>query len=469
MRFIVIARFCILLVLIVGAGASAQYREIPLPYPDTTRFKVQFVDEMHGWVSSYQGSILQTTDGGVTWKENRFTDDSLFNDIQFVDTRNGWLIVRDKDKVKLYKTSNEGRTWIQRSFPDSTIIIKRWPLHWYMNEPLNIEFIDSNNIFFEGNKFSIRDQTGYNTISWYYTSNGGISWDSLIMPEHTNYYYNVSTINDFGEWIRIDYQSVMEGLPSQIVCYLSSDSGKTWHTTQSWSDVVARSFWRSDSKHFIIFNDVSRQVYWTHPGTFITTDGGGTWGVFPYYNIAKMGVMPQDTVLWAIDLGFNEWTGRNQETRDGIIFRMHPFVSNKVPAMKMMYPNKIRWIDCADQKVFALTADGRLIVFDDLTLSVDGNGLDPSMSVSKSISIYPNPCGSKIITLQYNMIRPGLMSFSIYNAIGARIKEFVPCVRKSSGTYAVDLEVGDLNDGLYYILFSTSEGMDATRFLKYHK
>ncbi len=91
------------------------------------------------------------------------------------------------------------------------------------------------------------------------------------------------------------------------------------------------------------------------------------------------------------------------------------------------------------------------------------------MSVSKSISIYPNPCGSKIITLQYNMIRPGLMSFSIYNAIGARIKEFVPCVRKSSGTYAVDLEVGDLNDGLYYILFSTSEGMDATRFLKYHK
>ena len=36
---------------ILAPTLFAQYREIPLPFPDTTRFKVQFLDDMHGWLT----------------------------------------------------------------------------------------------------------------------------------------------------------------------------------------------------------------------------------------------------------------------------------------------------------------------------------------------------------------------------------------------------------------------------------
>ena len=119
------------LLLSFASALHAQYREIPLPFSDTTRFKVQFVDEMHGWVSSYRGSILQTTDGGQAWKEHRFIQDTLIHDIVFVDKQSGWIVVRDCYHVlqcfkqKLYRTTDGGATWETRPFPDSTSITSR--------------------------------------------------------------------------------------------------------------------------------------------------------------------------------------------------------------------------------------------------------------------------------------------------------------------------------------------------------
>ncbi len=51
----------------LGGHAVAQLREIPLPFADTTCFRVQFVDEDHGWVAGLAGTIFHTTDGGLTW------------------------------------------------------------------------------------------------------------------------------------------------------------------------------------------------------------------------------------------------------------------------------------------------------------------------------------------------------------------------------------------------------------------
>ena len=48
----VLGTHLVMLLLILASRFTlfSQHREIFLPFPDTTRFKAQFVDEMHGYV-----------------------------------------------------------------------------------------------------------------------------------------------------------------------------------------------------------------------------------------------------------------------------------------------------------------------------------------------------------------------------------------------------------------------------------
>ena len=78
---------------------------------------IYFVDETHGWIVTYDaptsttekntGYIYQTTDGGVTWKEQFATETALFN-LHFVDNQIGWVV---GDRRSVFATSDGGNTW----------------------------------------------------------------------------------------------------------------------------------------------------------------------------------------------------------------------------------------------------------------------------------------------------------------------------------------------------------------------
>ena len=78
---------------------------------------IYFVDETHGWIVTYNtptstteknaGYIYQTTDGGVTWKEQFATETALFN-LHFIDNQIGWVV---GDRRSVFVTSDGGNTW----------------------------------------------------------------------------------------------------------------------------------------------------------------------------------------------------------------------------------------------------------------------------------------------------------------------------------------------------------------------
>ena len=84
-----------------------------------TLYTVCFVDTSHGWAAGYQGTILSTTDGGATWipytGDADYTRTPIF-DVAFVDALHGWAVTESSGDTIL-ATSDGGATWTEKSVP----------------------------------------------------------------------------------------------------------------------------------------------------------------------------------------------------------------------------------------------------------------------------------------------------------------------------------------------------------------
>lgn len=69
---------------------------------------VHFIDGQTGWAAGWDGLILNTSDGGVTWNEQTSVVTNDLNDIYFTDAFHGWAVGRDGT---ILKTSDGGDYW----------------------------------------------------------------------------------------------------------------------------------------------------------------------------------------------------------------------------------------------------------------------------------------------------------------------------------------------------------------------
>jgi photosystem II stability/assembly factor-like uncharacterized protein len=75
-----------------------------------------FLNEQNGWVTGDKGVLLSTTDGGVRWKQQRLEGGELAG-VRFVTEQIGWVAVRSSGQV--LSTTDGGRTWNAAEFlPD---------------------------------------------------------------------------------------------------------------------------------------------------------------------------------------------------------------------------------------------------------------------------------------------------------------------------------------------------------------
>ncbi len=74
---------------------------------------VCFVNDLVGWVVGYPGSLLHTTDGGVTWTETALPS-AVGSSISFIDEFNG---VFSGYGTRIWKTINGGNDWFMDTTP----------------------------------------------------------------------------------------------------------------------------------------------------------------------------------------------------------------------------------------------------------------------------------------------------------------------------------------------------------------
>lgn len=74
---------------------------------------VYFLDQNRGWVAGSGGTLLQTTDGGTTWKKLLPLTKDTLHDVYFANDNVGWLIA-ERDMLKL-KTNDEPRSYLLKT------------------------------------------------------------------------------------------------------------------------------------------------------------------------------------------------------------------------------------------------------------------------------------------------------------------------------------------------------------------
>ena len=74
---------------------------------------VYFLDQHRGWVAGSGGTLLETKDGGVTWKKLLPLSKDNLHDVYFANENVGWLVV-ERDLLKL-KTNDEPRTYLMKT------------------------------------------------------------------------------------------------------------------------------------------------------------------------------------------------------------------------------------------------------------------------------------------------------------------------------------------------------------------
>jgi len=83
---------------------------------DVTLWKVAFVDEQHGWVVGDAGTVLSTGDGGSTWTQRDTGVLDSLDGVTFVDENHGWVFSHTYggESPCILVSDDGGRTWSKR-------------------------------------------------------------------------------------------------------------------------------------------------------------------------------------------------------------------------------------------------------------------------------------------------------------------------------------------------------------------
>jgi len=159
--------------------------------------QVKFLTTMIGWAIGYNGTILHTQDGGISWElQTSGTTEGLL-DLHFTDESNGWIV--GGERIILH-TANGGQSWEVQSIAEEGSL-------------KSVFFIDPDHGWAVG-EWEIIPNNTYDII---YTSDGGQNW-------HQSYVTSDFQLND------IYFTDLMNGWAvghSGTIIY-TNDGGETW-------------------------------------------------------------------------------------------------------------------------------------------------------------------------------------------------------------------------------------------------
>ena len=170
---------------------------------------VFFLDQNRGWAVGSKGTLLQTLDGGNTWKPRSASTDDVVRDIFFIDEKNGWLVC----EVKCYQLKNEDepRAYLMRT-TDGGEKWKRIEI-----KDFNIDAILVRAVFTRNGRGWAFGEGG----SIYATHDAGETWVRLQSPTRRLLLGGMFVDDDRG-WI--------VGAGATII--QTSDGGETWYQSQ---------------------------------------------------------------------------------------------------------------------------------------------------------------------------------------------------------------------------------------------
>jgi len=219
------------LIFLVSRMCFAQwYWQSPLPQGLPLN-SVKFISSEIGWAVGNYGTIIRTTDGGITWLLQTSETTSDLNDVSFTDPNNGTVV---GDEGTILGTSNGGTTWTAQ-------------ISGTIHDLNGVSFTDVN----------VGTAVGTNgTILR--TTNGGATWSSQTS----------GTTHDLND---VSFTDANTGtvVGDEATILRTSNGGSSWVSQSSGTT----NWWRG-----VCFTDANTGTVVGSGGTIIrTTNGGSSW------------------------------------------------------------------------------------------------------------------------------------------------------------------------------------------------
>lgn len=310
--------FLLSAVLILSFNTQAQWINIGSA-PQQSFKKMSFPTERHGYALSEKNTqgghyIFKTFDGGRNWSEVQL-DPSLFNQtnlqaISFLSASTGMIMLLKGRSVKIYKTTNYAKTWVDVT-PDSMKYITGGMDIKYVHHA-RVHACTGNRLFTStdgGKTWTFERLTPYKNLTeinfandkrgiigyWdgtflysggvYYTIDGGKNYDTLNLNYYQSSVHNVwATRNGFFALTSYRFRRGQ-------TLYRSFNDGQSW-------DSLALNFMVDSfdiAQDFLFENDSTAYLITGEGAIYKTTDTANTWKLvhketYGLYNIAKSNI-----------------------------------------------------------------------------------------------------------------------------------------------------------------------------------
>ncbi len=200
--------------------------------------------------------VLQTTDGGATWRQIPDQFKYKIRSVWFIDPQTGWALTIDRD---ILGTTDGGATWsLQRKAGKVKVKVTKYPDIEGPEQIENIRFIDTSHgwAWGGGKKDDFAEQPG----TFLVTVDGGQRWNEVPYPFDQNL-YSIFFLDTLRGWASSEGGSF----------YATTDGGVNWVKSQTKppGDLVFLNIFFADENTGWVVGRSGRMVK--------TTDGGKTW------------------------------------------------------------------------------------------------------------------------------------------------------------------------------------------------
>lgn len=410
----------IVFITIVCPGNFPQnyWKQIQSPVNQTLR-NIFFADSLNGWAAGDSGTVIKTSDGGLSWyKQNSNVNNTIWG-IYFLNENLGWMASWQTDTIPygslIHKTTNGGEEWISEKFRGEDIFIKA------------IHFTDSLNGFV-GMYYSSAGPI-------YYTTNGGIDWDPAdIFPDSALYGY-LPVLNFY--FVSSEFAYACGGAVDIAgVIWKTTNSGLSWLADSTVAPDPINELYVFDSLEVVgIGGDIE---FFYGIGLVRTTNGGEFW------NYSELDVLG---VAYAIDFRTpNEGWAPLGSIQTFIYSVDSGYTWKEIPTPNNTAVYDLTFIDST--KGFAVGDSGVILKYEYEPNSV----VNDLMIQPQSFYLYqnyPNPF-NPVTRIKYSIAQNppssplsergeigGLVSLKVYDVLGNEVAVLVN-EEKSAGEYEVE-------------------------------
>lgn len=411
---------------------------------------VHFVDDNHGWVVSSEGSVIYTTDRGLSWEEEYFGPSVHLTDVQFIDEYTGFVIgtmdIGPHTKGIAYKTNDGGQTW-ELSFITETSTIFA-----------SVDFIDSQNGIITGYSIS---PSGTNGIVLK-TNDSGDNWEYVDLGIIVVKFDNASFNNENEGWIVGKMNVGPRVLP---VIFESKDGGNTWNANHvDNAGVQFEDIHFYDAHHGVAVGD--------NGSVLSTSDAGKNWMA---QNIGRLtfnaAIAGESQSAWIIgDEGLILSTNTN-----GKIWTQEYTLEDSDLNAICSTPGGFLWVVGDEGTIYMqkpIEIDGNpddeqsIYSPEEMDLvSVDGapSGINNHGSSIASHKNYPNPFTNQT-TISFELNEAVNVSLRVFAINGQLIKILKDQILEA-GVQQVEFDGSDLTPGIYTYILTTDRQVENGKML----